>query len=231
MIEDIHYPQTRLTGEQLDSYLNAGWFRMQQRLFTTHFIFDGNHILPVFWLRIRLAKVNWGATQKKILKANSQFKVAVKPAIITYEIECLYQTYRQSLDFEISESLKDLLNGDQSLQIFDTRMVEVRDGEKLIAIGIFDEGKDTIAGIINFYHPDYRRKSLGKLLMIKKTEYAVESNKTFYYPGYISTGTTKFDYKLMAGGVASEVLIHFQNRWMTYEEAAARKLMTSIWNL
>ena len=58
-------------------------------------------------------------------------------------------------------------------------MVQVRDGDKLIAVGYFDKGKTAIAGILNMYHPDYKQYSPGKFLMLKKLEYALSQGYDF----------------------------------------------------
>ncbi|MEJ7659632.1 MAG: hypothetical protein WKG07_08390 [Hymenobacter sp.] len=44
--------------------------------------------------------------------------------------------------------------------------MEVRAEGHLIAAGIFDQGTRSLAGIVNFYDPDYRKYSLGKYLML-----------------------------------------------------------------
>ena len=75
---------------------------------------------------------------------------------------------------------------EQTNNVYDTAMIEVRDQGKLIAAGIFDKGRQSIAGILNFYHPGYNKYSLGKYLMLLKIDYAIAHSKQWYYPGYTS---------------------------------------------
>ena len=100
--------------------------------------------------------------------------------------------------------------------VFDSYVIEVRDGEKLIAAGIFDNGDESIAGIMNFYDPEYRRQSPGKYLMLLKTEYARQQQKAYYYPGYIVGNYPKFDYKLFTCQPATEVFDDLANQWVPF---------------
>ena len=40
---------------------------------------------------------------------------------------------------------------------FDTKTIQIRDGEKLIAASYFDMGKLTMMDITNFYDPNYKK--------------------------------------------------------------------------
>jgi len=150
--------------------------------------------------------------------------VAVRSFRFTAEYEELYTLYRQSISFDASLTLADLLLDESAHSVFDTQIVEVRDGEQLIAAGIFDQGTDSIAGIVNFYHPDYRKYSLGKYLMLLKLAHASQQQKTYYYPGYVVHGYPKFDYKLWACPAATEVFDYRTSQWrlFTWEEIAAQ---------
>ena len=86
-------------------------------------------------------------------------------------------------------------------------MIKIRDKNKLIAVGYFDKGFKSIAGIMNIYHPEYNMYSLGKFLMLQKLQYAQSHNMNFYYTGYISTQSTRFDYKTFPDQNAVEVLL------------------------
>jgi arginine-tRNA-protein transferase len=95
-------------------------------------------------------------------------------------------------------------------------MVEIRDCTRLIAVGYFDKGSNSIAGILNFYHPDYKKYSLGKYLILKKIDYALGHGIEFYYTGYMSTIYTKFDYKLYPDTNAIEVWLPVEKEWTSY---------------
>lgn len=107
--------------------------------------------------------------------------------------------------------------------VFTTEVLEVRDGNQLIAAGIFDSGARSLAGIMNFYHPAYRKYSLGKYLMLLKINHARQQCKAYYYPGYLVQGYPKFDYKLFPCLAATEVFDATMGQWLPFSwEAVAR---------
>lgn len=220
MIKDIDFPD-QLSGAELDAYLEKGWYRLGQIIFTTDYIPHDEGWYRVFWLRFKLDALAYGKKQFKLLKSNEHFTVQIKPLEITDEVEELYELYKSSIDFEASASVKNYLFdggifGATSGNVFQTQQIEIRDGNKLIAIGVYDEGDESIAGILNFYDPSYNKYSLGKYLMLVKINLAIEKGKTWYYPGYIAYGYTKFDYKLFPGATAAEIFDPQRQEWLPY---------------
>lgn len=225
--EDIIFPDPNgFRGPMLDDYLAKGFYRMQHFMFTAHFTqidFDAPP-LPVFWLRTRLDLVKETRTTASIRNRCSRFAVTYKEAAITDETELLYMLYRNSIDFNASESCRSYLENNYINNPFDACMIELRDGDVLIAVGYFDRGKNAMAGVLNFYHPDYKKRSLGKYLMLLKIDYARKHNITWYYTGYISTAITKFDYKIFPDEGAIEVYLPREGMWVGYAELGKQGL-------
>lgn len=205
-----------MKGSALDLCLSKGYFRMQQDIFTCRYVVFDDMLCVVHWLRIRLAKVVYGTKQLRLLRINEKFSVVIKPFVLSEEMEDLYGVYRASINFDAPNSVEDCLLNGAAHNAFDTYAIEVRDDNRLIAVGIFDNGSRSIAGIMNFYHPAYRRQSLGKYLMLLKINYAQLQQKTYYYPGYIVSNYPKFDYKLFACEAATEVFDSFYDNWLPF---------------
>ena len=212
---DVHIPSA-LPPQVLDAYLEHGWYRMQQTIFTTDIILKNDTVIPVFWIRLLMKRYTHSKSSKKILKTCSKFSVTVKEGNITNEAESLYSLYKAAVEFDVSDTVRDYLIGTGEENIYNTKCVEVREGSTLIAAGYFDEGDKSMAGILNIFHPDYKRYSLGKFLMLSKINYALANNKLFYYPGYVSTAISKFDYKLFPGAEHTEVYIRSTDSWMPW---------------
>jgi leucyl-tRNA---protein transferase len=218
MIETIHFP-FELTGPELDYYLSIGWYRMGQTIFTTHFIPVKDRIHRVYWIRVLVQQVQYGKKQKRLFAVNKKFSVAIKPFLPSDELEDLYAAYRSLVNFDAPYSVNGfLLNeyADGFKNIYDTHVIELRDYGRLIAAGIFDNGENSMAGIMNFYHPDYASKSFGKYLMLLKINLAIESGKSYYYPGYIVSGYSKFDYKLFPDKQRTEWYDPVRNEWISF---------------
>jgi arginine-tRNA-protein transferase len=207
---------SRLPGDFLDYYLAQGYYRMGQNLFTCQFLPLESGLYTTHWLRLAVARAEYGPKQRQLFRLNGQFAVAVRPFRLTAEYDALYERYYQSIDFDANPSLGDLLLEGSPHNVFDTHVLEVRDGEQLIAAGVFDHGTDTIAGIVNFYDPAYRKYSLGKYLMLLKLEHARRHGLGYYYPGYLVHNYPKFDYKLWASPAATEVFNARTHQWRPF---------------
>ncbi|MCY7357425.1 MAG: arginyl-tRNA--protein transferase [Rudanella sp.] len=201
---------------ELDFLLSIGYFRMQQDVFTCRYVqFDGA-IHPVYWLRIVLSVVNFGPKQSRLFRINAPYTVTVRPFVLTDEVEMLYAQYRSNINFDTYSTVESCLWNGADTSKFDTYNVQIRDDGKLIAVGIFDNAGQSIAGIMNFYDPDYHRQSLGKYLMLLKTEYARQRGLAYYYPGYIVGNYPKFDFKLFTCEAATEVFDEPCVRWLPF---------------
>jgi arginine-tRNA-protein transferase len=204
----------------LDQMLAAGYYRMQHFMFTTNdtCIDTSETIIPVFWLRTLVNRCSLTNSANTILKKCSRFSLSVQPAYVDDEIESLYDLYKEHVLFSVSPSCTDYLHMDVLPNPFESMMIQVRDKNTLIGTGYFDKGEQSIAGIMNIYHPHYKSFSLGKFLILQKLEYALSKQVAHYYTGYISPGSTRFDYKTFPDPAAVEVLLPDLQLWVPYKD-------------
>ncbi|MBC7389783.1 MAG: arginyl-tRNA--protein arginylyltransferase [Opitutaceae bacterium] len=208
-----------LQPEELDDYLAKGWFRMGQSIFTTNFLNFKNQFYSAIWLRIDLRSYSADSTFKKLSKLNSDFRIEFNKCNIDLEKEELFALYRSSVAFDASDSIQQQLLGSSNIEsIFDTREICLYDGEKLIAAGFFDIGKNAAEGISSFYHPEYKKYSLGKFLIYSKIEYCKSLGLEYFYPGYFVPGYEAFDYKLSIGNKELYFYSYVQNEWIPISE-------------
>lgn len=208
------------TGDQLDEYLAHGYYRMRQFMFTTFYIEYEEHLHDVFWLRTLVRRVKLAQVGKKLFKQNKLFTHQIKSFAITAEHEELFSRYREHVSFVHTATVHENLLGEAATEntIFNTKLIEVRDGEKLIAFGYFDKGENAIMGLLNVYDPSYKKHSLGKFLILLKLAYCQQQQLEFYYTGYIALGLHHFDYKTYPDEDAVEVLIHSTQTWLPFNE-------------
>ena len=224
---DFIFPdENGFTSYKLDEYLAEGYYRMQHLMFTTHEtqLSIEKKSLPVFWLRVPAKSIIENKVALAIRKKCAEFEVVYSKAFVTQEINELYNTYKSSIDFEAADSCESYLHDCNIPNPFNSYLVQVRDEGTLIATGFFDVGFNSMAGILNFYHPAYKKYSLGKYLMLKKLDYAKANNIAFYYTGYISTETNKFDYKIFPDEKAMEVFLPVEKQWLPYHLLGKQKL-------
>jgi len=216
MFAQVHKPEL-LSGEELDHYLNEGWFRNGQRMFTTNFLNFNSQLYSAIWLRIQLATLKEDKTFKKLSKLNSSFTVTIQPASITPEKEALFQEYRSGMSFSASQSLHALLFGDSTFDIFNTYEVLLHDKDVLIGVGYFDLGNKSAAGIVSFYNLAYKKYSLGKYLILLKVNYCKELQLEYFYPGYFAPNYPAFDYKLTIGRDRLSYLQLSSQSWLSVD--------------
>src|SRR5688572_11082836 len=104
MFGQVHSPE-KLSGDELDAYLEMGWFRMGQTIFTTNFLNFKNQFYSAIWLRIVLPRFSLDNTQQKLAKINAGFTTEITPAHISPEKEALFAKYKLAVPFEASASL------------------------------------------------------------------------------------------------------------------------------
>lgn len=213
MFAKVHLPEI-LKPEELDLYLEGGWFRMGPTIFTTNFLSFKENYYSAIWLRIVLNKFTDNKTQQNLKKRNVLFRTEITKASITAAKEELYLKYKQVISFDASPSLHQLLYRNDYKTIFDTYEVNVYHGEQLIATGFFDKGERSAAGIVSIYDPMYKKHSLGKYLIYLKINYCRELGLDYFYPGYFVPGYSFFDYKLDIGKLALEYLQFSSRQWL-----------------
>ncbi|MCW3090257.1 MAG: arginyl-tRNA--protein arginylyltransferase, partial [Ferruginibacter sp.] len=200
-----------------------GWFRMRQTIFTTHFLHFNQRFYSAIWLRVKLDDSIYDKKFQTLSRLNKAFKTEIKKSSnrgITSQHETLFQLYRQSLSFEISPSLQELLLGNQEHNRFSSYEVNLYDGNTLIAAGFFDMGEKTAAGITCIYHPAYKKYSLGKYLMYLKMDFCRQHQLEYFYPGYMVPGYKAFDYKLEVGKNSLEYLQLSSGQWVPYSASS-----------
>lgn len=211
-----NYPD-ELNPAHLDAYLERGWYRMGQSIFTTHFLCFGKDFFSAVWVRLPLEGFQFGKRQAKLLRKNcAQFRCVFRPAVLDREKEELYQMYHQHFPGMLAPSLRDSLLDGEPYSIYRTMECAVYDGEKLVAASFFDLGEQSLSSIQGIYHPDYSKHSLGFFTMLMEIRFGLENGYLYFYPGYIVPGYSRFDYKLRIGEV--EYLSLQTDEWLPYRE-------------
>ena len=225
MFPTFHHPDN-LHGVALDKYLEKGWFRAGQYIYTIqHLLLDGAIYSPI---RVRLALKGYQFRKglRKLIKKNQIFQTDFQASVITDEKEILYHHHIQRLEGFVSPTLRDSLMDGGLNNIYDTYEVQVYDEDQLIATSFFDLGEKTMASINGIFHNDYEKYSLGFYTMLMEIKFGIENDFEYYYPGYVIPGYPKFDYKLRIG----EVEFYDANKdiWYTIEELKDTEMFETV---
>ncbi len=229
MFTEKHFPKS-LSGEELDVYLERGWYRMGQTIFTCHFLFFEDSLYSPIWTRLPLKNYHFRKRLRRLCKkVEQEFRVEVRPGVLDAEKEALFQVYKNTFNGRLSASLRHSLLDNDDSNIFNTQEVAIYDEDRLIAFSFFDLGKDSIASIKGVYHPDYAKYSLGFYTMLREVKYGIEQGFQYYYPGYVVPGFQRFDYKLRVGKPREVQFYDLkQGKWLAYDRFADNNIPVTV---
>lgn len=209
----IHYYYGPFSVFQ-DLFLKWGWYRWSLSIFTSDtFSVNGEPELPVHWIRVSLPSMRTTRKHKRISLANQNFKLNISKYECTPEVERLFYLYKQNV---FPGHVDGYLKFDKRHNAFSSYGLEVRDGETLIGLGVFDLGATTVTTQLTVYHPDYTKYYLGKFISLQIARFAHSIGKKWLYPGYIIQGNPKMNYKLFYDRMATEIYLRKQNVWIPY---------------
>jgi arginine-tRNA-protein transferase len=77
----------------------------------------------------------------------------------------------------------------------ETRFLEIRLRERLLAIAVIDVMGDALSAVYTFYDPDLPRRSLGKFAVLQEIAAARAEGRRWLYLGYWIEGCRKMRYK------------------------------------
>lgn len=214
------YPEA-LTGGELDRRLAAGWFRMNQGIFTTTHLYTDDNFFRVHWLRYELSRIADRVSHRRIRRMNAGFDITIeKLSSIRLDHALLFARYRASITFDGAASISHAMLDDESPEkyIFETYCISIIDNNRLIAGGYFDVGEKSGASILHFFDPEYRRYSLGRYMMLVTIDYLRSNGFTHYYPGYVVSGKEKMNYKLFLGRDLAEYFDPSTGIWRPFDD-------------
>ena len=194
-----------------ESLISNGFRRSQNVLYNQ--ICDGcNKCIPI---RINTRNFINSKNHKRIKKKCINFERIISGKI-TYEQFYLFKRY---LSFKHPESeMNDMIFSDYYSMIknsgIDTKLIEYRFDEKLVACCITDFLEESLSMVYSFYSPKYLKFSLGKFMILDHICLSKDMYKELLYLGYWIHGFKDMNYK--SDFNSTEILIN--NNWIKYEK-------------
>lgn len=226
MFTQIHYPK-RLSADTLDLYLEQGWFRMGQMIFTCQFLCFHGDLYTAVWTRLELKDHQFRRGQRKLMNKNARtFNLIIRPAQFDQEKDQLYQHHKKRFEGYVAGSLRESLFGESNRDIYNTYEICIYDQDRLVGASFFDIGEDSTASIMGLFDAEYKEYSLGYYTMLLEIEWAKANGKTLYYPGYVVPKYGRFDYKLRIGEV--DYFDIFSKSWLPWKGLKEEELISEI---
>lgn len=214
-------------------FLEYGWYRMGQTVFTCHFLFFDDNLYSPIWLRLPLEGYRFRKSLRKIKRrVEERFEVKVRPAFVDEEKELLFQHFKKHFKGKLYGSIKEAMFDGHESNVFNTWEVAVFDNGKLIAFSFFDLGHLAIASIKAVYDNEYSKYSLGIYTMLREIQFGWEKGFDYYYPGYFVPGYPRFDYKLRIGKPEEVQYYDLKtSTWLPYSTFDPEKIPVRVHNL
>lgn len=223
----------KLDPEELDSYLERGWYRIGQTVMTCRFLLWGGVLRSAIWTRTPLADYRFRKGLRKLMNRNGRrFRLSRGPLVVDAEREALYQRYLTVARGDRAGSLAEFLYGDSERDLFESREIGIWEGDRLVGFSWFDLGRSSIQSLIGVYDPDCADASLGFYSLLLEVRYGIETGRRFHYSGYVLPGEPVMDYKLRVGHMQwLDVQRGAWRPWETFsqESLPTQQLRRALW--
>ncbi len=77
----------------------------------------------------------------------------------------------------------------------DSFMMELRDGDRLLAVSVLDRVVDGLSAVYTFFEPTEDHRSLGTLAILRQIDLALSADHDYLYLGYWISDCSKMSYK------------------------------------
>lgn len=153
-------------------------------------------------------------SQKRCLKANKDVSMIITQAGYSDETFDLYQRYINSRHFGGSmenpckEDFQQFLYNDWC----DTKFLEFRLDNKLIAVAVTDMVGNGVSAVYSFFDPELKQRSLGTYCILQQIEFARHCHIDYVYLGYWIEDHPKMHYK----NKFKPLELYLDDRWQQY---------------
>lgn len=154
--------------------------------------FNTFHVLP---LRVLTREFKMTKRQRKIWTKNQNTTINLYLGNASEAHHELFELHKKRFSHNIPTSIFDFISQQHAEQPTKGGILDVFDGDKLIASSFIDITTHSISSIYAMFHPDYENRSLGIFTMLLEIFMTLKLKKQFYYPGFAHHENSFYDYK------------------------------------
>ncbi len=178
--------------------------------------------------RIPLHDFSWERDSiRRLYRKNSDISIRIQKPQMTSEKKRIYLRYQKSQHFDNPpremvrpEIAQEPFSPKSALRTMHEQMyrntensfeMEIWLQDRILSYLIFDMGSDALSAVYLVYDPDLKKRSPGKLTILKFLEYARQEEFTYVYLGFYLPGHSKMAYKFQYQ--PAQILDTRQNEW------------------
>jgi leucyl-tRNA---protein transferase len=179
-----------------DRFCEDGWTYWSDVLFRRNYWEWRGMPCRVIVLRIRLKDFQFSSSQRKLLRKYEHLTLLRRAIKIEERHIDLFQRHSERFGHNKPQSIFGFFSHYSSIMPCFGLMFEVWQQQNLLATSYFHVGHKALAGNYCIYDSNGGIGSLGTYTMLKEIEFAMQTDREFYYPGFVYDLPSEFDYKL-----------------------------------
>lgn len=189
------FTASHVTHEMMDYLLAQGWRHFGTQFFRYNVQLVGDAWQTIVPVRIRLADFQLSKSQRRVLRKNLDVTCSVKPAEITDDVRDMFQRHKSRFKDNIPDEISSFLSDTPSRVPGEGRMLTCEVDGQTVAVSFVDVGASSVSSIYGIFEPEHSSRSLGIFTLLKEIEHATVGGFDYHYPGYVTSGSSAYDYK------------------------------------
>ena len=204
-----------VTPTALDYLWARGWRHFGKYFYRYSWLPQDEQVYHVLPLRIRLEHHQLRRIHKRIIKANSDLQVTVRPAYVDDAVEQIFHRHKQRFSHNVPESIYNFISQRPATVPCECHSISVLCDDELIGISYLDIGDEACSSVTQCFEPSYERRSLGIYMVLQAIRYTAYLNKHLYYHGYAYQEASHYDYKKQFHGLEA---YDWKGQWLPFEK-------------
>lgn len=199
-----HFFAKSVPPHLMDALWASGWRHFGEMFFRYSLQFDETSLALqlIQPLRIDLERFSLSKSQRRVLNKNTDLRWEIIPARAGDDVQEMFHLHKQRFTVNVPETLFSFI-GQENTATEPCECLEFRAlfGDQLIAASFLAIGSTSASSIYGVFDPDFSRRSLGALTMLKEIEHCRAAGHLYYYPGYATRESSAYDYKKRFGAM------------------------------
>lgn len=186
---------THVDARLFDELLAVGWRHFGEYFYRYDVgtcFGETRRVLP---LRVKIPDFSFSKSQRRNLRQNADLSVAAVPTVVTDEINDLFHRHSQRFKQGRPVDVYTFLSRQPDNVPVENLCVEARLDGRLVAASFLDLGVSSVSSIYGMFDPELSCRGLGTFTMLKEIEFARDTGRSYYYPGYAYHEPSFYDYK------------------------------------
>ncbi len=204
-----------MSADGMDFLWANGWRHFGEKFYRYNAAIMGGQLQRIVPLRTVLSKFKQSKSQRRVIRKNGDLRMVMKRATLDDEKWRMFEAHRLRFDEYIPTSLHNFLSEQPDRVPCLCLEFGVRDPQdRLLAVSFLDVGKTSVSSVFAMFDPEFQKRRLGILTMLLEIYWAQQQGKQYYYSGYTTTGSSRYDYKKCFHGLEG---FDFDGKWEPFE--------------